>query len=148
MASALEGLLYRSRIVNRIGPLHMLLLVERARRANLEHGITGQLLYLDHSFMQYLEGPGAVLDVLWRQLQQDPRHYDVELLARYPLARRQYPGSPLLFSSNAYFQGYQLSGFSPVQPDDMDTLYRHCLDRWREATHDQPWCRDDRLQAG
>jgi Sensors of blue-light using FAD len=135
VAPVLEGLLYRSRIVNRIGPLHMLLLVERARRANLEHDITGQLLYFDHSFMQYLEGPAAEISALWRQLQQDPRHYDVELLARYPLAQRQYPGSPLLFSGHACFGGYQLSGFSPVQPEDMDLLYRHCLDRWRQARH-------------
>ncbi len=136
VAPALEALLYRSRIVNRIGPLHMLLLVERARQANQAHGITGQLIYFDHSFMQYLEGPGAALDALWRQLQHDPRHYDVELLARYPLSQRRYCGSPLMFSGNAYFRDYQLSGFSPVTPEDMESLHQRCL-AWQgeEAAH-------------
>ena len=138
MASELEALLYRSRIVNRIGPLHMLLLVERARHANQMHGLTGQLIYFDHSFMQYLEGPRAAVDALWRQLQRDPRHYDVELLARYPLSRRRYPGTPLLFSGNAYFRDYQLTGFAPVGPDDMDALHRHCLDWQRAETAAEP----------
>lgn len=137
MANALEALLYRSRIVNRIGPLHMLLLVERARQANRAHGITGHLLYFDHSFMQYLEGPGEALDRLWRQLQHDPRHYDVELLARYPLQQRQCPGSSLLFSGNAYFRDYQLSGFSPVQPEDMELLQQQCLSLQNEALKSQ-----------
>jgi len=124
---AIEGLLYRSRIVNRIGPLHMFLLVERARLANQAEGITGQLIYLDHSFMEYLEGPQAALDALWRNLRQDPRHYDVELLARFPLSQRRCPNSPLMFSSNAYFQQYQMTGFCAVQPGDMEALLADCL---------------------
>ena len=104
VATALQALLYRSRIVNRLGPLHMLLLVERARHANLAHGITGQLVYFDHCFMQYLEGPGPALDELWNHLQRDPRHYEVELLTRYPLTRRRLSGSPLMFLGKAYFR--------------------------------------------
>ena len=102
LATAIEGLLYRSRIVNRIGPLHMFLLVERARLANQAEGITGQLIYLDHSFMEYLEGPAAALDALWRNLRQDPRHYDVELLARFPLAQRRCANWPLACAALAY----------------------------------------------
>ena len=127
LAPAIEGLLYRSRIVNRIGPLHMFLLVARARLANQAEGITGQLIYLDHSFMEYLEGPAAALDALWRNLRQDPRHYDVELLARFPLTQRRCASWPLMFSSNAYFQQYQMTGFSAVQPGDMDALLEDCL---------------------
>lgn len=139
MASELEALLYRSRIVNRIGPLHMLLLVERARRANLAQRVTGRLIYFDHSFMQYLEGPRTAIAALWFQLQRDPRHYDVELLARYPLSERRYPGAPLLFSGSAYFRDYQLTGFSPVGPGDMEALHRHCQDWQRQqALADEP----------
>jgi hypothetical protein len=114
----------------------MMLLVERARHANHAHGITGQLIYFDHCFMQYLEGPGPALDELWRQLQSDPRHYEVELLARYPTTRRRFPQSPLLFLGKAYFQDYQLSDFWPVQATDMDELQRRCLDWQREEEHD------------
>ena len=104
----------------------MMLLVERARKANQAHGITGQLVYFDHGFMQYLEGPGLALDDLWRQLQKDPRHYEVELLARYPVTRRRFPGSPLMFLGKAYYRDYQLSDFWPVQDDDMDGLQQRC----------------------
>lgn len=127
MAQALEALLYRSQIVNRIGPLHMVLLIERARLYNLSAGITGHLIYFDHSFMQYAEGPAAALDDLWRKLQRDPRHFDVELLARFPLAQRRYCGLPLKFSGKPYYQQYQMTGFSPVQPDDMNDLLASCL---------------------
>ncbi len=104
----------------------MLLLVERARHANLAHGITGQLVYFDHCFMQYLEGPGPALDELWNHLQRDPRHYEVELLTRYPLTRRRLSGSPLMFLGKAYFRDYQLSDFWPVQAMDMDELQQRC----------------------
>lgn len=67
------------------------------------------------------------LDALWRNLRQDPRHYDVELLARFPLAQRRCANWPLMFSSNAYFQQYQMTGFSTVQPGDMDALLEDCL---------------------
>ena len=105
----------------------MMLLVERARHSNQAHGITGQLIYFDHSFMQYLEGPAPAIDEWWSQLQRDPRHYEVELLARYPLTRRRFPASPLMFLGKAYFRDYQLSDFWPVQATDMDELQRRCL---------------------
>lgn len=127
MAPALEALLYRSQIVNRIGPLHMVLLVERARLYNQIAGITGHLIYVDYSFMQYAEGPPAALDVLWRKLQCDPRHFAVELLARFPLTQRRYRGSSLKFSGQPYYRQYQMTGFAPVQPDDMATLLASCL---------------------
>jgi hypothetical protein len=146
LATAIEGLLYRSRIVNRIGPLHMYLLVARARLANQAEGITGQLIYLDHSFMEYLEGPAAALDALWRNLRQDPRHYDVELLARFPLAQRRCANWPLMFSSNAYFQQYQMTGFFAVQPGDMDALLEDCLLRQQAAAAGQSSALAERLE--
>ncbi len=127
MIAPLEGLLYRSKIANRIGPLHMFLLVDRARRANRAADITGQLIYLDHTFMHYLEGPVPAVEALWRILQRDPRHYETELLARHPLRQRRFPGSPLVFSSNAYFQQYQMTGFAPAQADAMEKLLQNCL---------------------
>ncbi len=127
MTRALEALLYRSRIVNRIGPLHMFLLVERARQANRASGVTGQLIYTDHSFVQYLEGAPAALDMIWRNLRRDPRHYDIELIARFPLERRRCPDSPLAFSSNAYFRQYQMGGFTTAGEGDAEALIDCCL---------------------
>ena len=127
MTPALEALLYRSRIVNRIGPLHMLLLVERARQANRACGITGQLIYTDHSFVQYVEGPPAAIDALWRKFGRDPRHYDIELLARFALARRRHPDAPLVFSSHACFRQYQMTDFTTASESDAEALIESCL---------------------
>jgi hypothetical protein len=146
VAAPLEGLLYRSRIANRIGPLHMFLLVDRARRANRAADITGRLIYLDHSFMQYLEGPAPALEALWQLLQRDPRHYDVELLARYPLRQRRCPGSPMAFASNAYFRQYLIRDFSIAQAGDMEELLQACLQAEKEAAQALPaGCNADSL---
>lgn len=126
----LEGLLYRSKSGCRIGPLHMFLLVDRARRANRAAGITGHLIYLDHAFVEYLEGPPAALASLWRALQRDPRHHDVELVAHYCIMQRRFAGSPLVFSSNAccfqYFQQYRMTEFSSATAEEMDALVESC----------------------
>lgn len=127
MTPALEALLYRSRIVDRIGPLHMLLLVERARQANRACGITGQLIYTDHNFLQYVEGPPAAIDALWRKFEHDPRHYDIELIARFPLARRRYPDAPLAFSSNACFLKYRMTDFTTAADGEGEALIQSCL---------------------
>lgn len=127
MAQILEGLLYRSRLVSRIGPLHMCLLVERARQANRAAGITGRLIYLDQQVLQYLEGPTAALNALFSKLQRDPRHTDIEVLARFPLAQRRCLDAPMAFLGNAYFQQYQLRGFSTIQPGDIEALLQSCV---------------------
>ncbi len=124
---ALESLLYRSEITHRIGPLHMCLLVTLARKCNALHEITGKLIYLDHSFVQYFEGPPAAVSALWQSLQKDPRHHHVELLARYPIQRRRFHDSPLQFSGSTYYSGYQLGDFEIATPQVMQSLIDSCL---------------------
>lgn len=126
MKPALECLLYRSKMANRIGPLHMQLLVNRARQTNLEHGITARLIYLDHTFLQYIEGPSTSVNGLWVALQKDPRHQDVELMHQETIARRRFPGCPLAFASNSYFGAYQMEGFTIASPKDMVRLKQMC----------------------
>lgn len=138
MEPQLEGLLYHSKMVNRIGSLHMCLLVDRARRANRAAGITGRLIYLDHAFVEYFEGPPAAVEALWRALQRDPRHYDVELIARYPLVRRRFAGSFLAFASNACFRHYQMTGFSAATAEDLDALVENCRRPPAEPEEENP----------
>lgn len=123
----LETLLYRSEITNRIGPLHMCLLVTLARKANIQHNITGKLMYLDHSFVQCIEGPAQAVSDLWQILQKDPRHHNVELLARYPSERRRFFDTPLQFASTTYYSGYQLGDFEIATPQRMQALIESCL---------------------
>lgn len=123
----LETLLYRSEITNRIGPLHMCLLITLARKANFRHNITGKLIYLDHTFVQCIEGEPESISVLWQSLQKDPRHHNVELLARYTVARRRFFETPMLFASSKYYSGYQLDDFEIASPTDMQSMIESCV---------------------
>jgi hypothetical protein len=66
----------------------------RVLEASVRHhtpvGVTGMLLYLGGNFMQVLEGEEAVVDETYKRLRKDPRHTDVWLLDRSPIAARSF----------------------------------------------------------
>ncbi|WP_043459657.1 BLUF domain-containing protein [Azohydromonas australica] len=65
-------------------------LLHAARRRNAQLDITGMLLYAEGSFFQVLEGPAAVVDALFAQIQTDARHEQVTLIIREPITRRTF----------------------------------------------------------
>jgi hypothetical protein len=74
-------------------------LLERARAANAQHGITGILLYVGAYFLQLLEGHPVVVDALYDRIVQDPRHTHVTLIAREPIAQRGFDDWSMGFST-------------------------------------------------
>jgi hypothetical protein len=60
-------------------------LLSTARKRNLEHHITGVLLYVEGRFMQYLEGPKAGLEVVLPHIKAmkaiDAREYEAWSMA-------------------------------------------------------------------
>lgn len=50
---------------------------EQSRRNNLEHNITGMLLYMAGSIIQILEGEQKVIENLFEKIKKDNRHKDV-----------------------------------------------------------------------
>lgn len=54
-------------------------------------GITGALGFSGGTYVQLLEGPGASLDALLRQLAADPRHGGIDILVRARVAGRLVP---------------------------------------------------------
>ena len=53
---------------------------EISGRRNQELDVTGCLVFYEHEFFQILEGPKShVLDIMSR-IEQDPRHYDIEVI--------------------------------------------------------------------
>lgn len=61
-----------------------------SQRNNWRDGITGALVYADGRFVQVVEGrPGSVERLLAR-VAADPRHADVEVVLRRPLAERGF----------------------------------------------------------
>ena len=61
-----------------------------AVRHNEADGVTGMLLYSEGGFMQVLEGEEATVEETFRRVERDPRHTDVFVLERTPVAERSF----------------------------------------------------------
>ncbi len=68
----------------------LLAVLEEARVANNERGITGLLLHKEQSFFQVLEGPAAEVARTFASIQKDPRHHHVEVLSETGLGVWEY----------------------------------------------------------
>ena len=113
-ATALERLHYRSRAVDELGSLHLFVLLQQARQRNHSCGLSGHLVYRDDTFEQWIEGPPEALDAVWASIQRDPRHVEIELLSRHPVAQRIYPDWSMSFSTYPSLNPFKLTGFTPL----------------------------------
>jgi Sensors of blue-light using FAD len=110
----LERLVYRSKATHKLGSLHLFNLLVQCRKRNLSLGITGHLLYTEEIFVQCIEGPSGSLDALWKSLQRDERHHNVELLAGGPITDREFSDK------------YDIPGFFPVDAQGMSRAADRC----------------------
>lgn len=85
------SLIYISNAVAFLPAAELDQILAASRRNNGRAGITGMLVYMDGSFIQALEGEEDVLDPLVARIAEDPRHRDFVVIARYPIAERQFP---------------------------------------------------------
>ena len=122
----LERLLYRSKATNTLGSLHLFNMLSEARAKNARLGITGHLLYTEEVFVQCIEGPPEVVDSLWRSLQRDQRHHDLELLARGPLDKRRFNDWSMAFSSYPSLNRFNMPGFFVVDKEGMNAEAERC----------------------
>ncbi len=88
--SPLSTLVYQSRPVKNFTEIELKNLLDHARARNREHLITGLLVYDHGCFFQWLEGPGAAVAKIWKSIQADPRHGDVQILGEKSIARRLF----------------------------------------------------------
>lgn len=87
----LERLVYCSRATFDTGSLQILAeILGVSKRNNERENLTGALAVNDGWFLQVVEGPRAALDRLLDRLSADPRHTDLELLQRLPVAGRLF----------------------------------------------------------
>lgn len=67
-----------------------------ARRANAQYSITGKLVVLEEGerivqFLQWIEGPPVALEACFDRIRSDPRHTDICVRFRGPIAARRFP---------------------------------------------------------
>lgn len=89
-AGPLWRIVYVSREARPLSAAELNLLLERSRRHNAEHGITGLLVSMAGCFLQVLEGSRRSVDELYQRIRADERHREVTTLIDAPLAARQY----------------------------------------------------------
>ena len=88
----LVRLLYASRATGEIDDPLVASILERSRRYNAEHGITGILCTYTHGnvFLQVLEGGRAAVNELYNSIVRDPRHRKVTLLDYAEITERRF----------------------------------------------------------
>lgn len=95
-ASLIGCLTYQSRASAPPSEAELNDLVARARQRNQSFGVTGMLLYENGRFLQTLEGPPEGLGTVWRSIQQDERHKDIEVLTEHFVEARLFSDWDLL----------------------------------------------------
>ena len=87
----LVRLLYASRSTAEIDEAFIGAILERSRKHNQEHGITGILCTSSpgNVFIQLLEGGRGAVNALYGAIVRDPRHRDVTLLDYAEIAERR-----------------------------------------------------------
>ncbi len=85
----LTTIIYRSHICDNVPVKSLVEMVAAANKINEQADITGILLFNGAHFFQLLEGPEENVFKIYRQICEDPRHYNVvELLCDYAPSRR------------------------------------------------------------
>ncbi|WP_435930286.1 diguanylate phosphodiesterase [Dryocola sp. BD613] len=85
----LTTIIYRSHICENVPVKSLVDMVAAANKRNEQADVTGILLFNGTHFFQLLEGPEENVFKIYRQICEDPRHYNlVELLCDYAPSRR------------------------------------------------------------
>ena len=81
---------YISSTAKQMSTEELQILLRQCRDNNARLGITGMLLYCNHTFVQILEGEEDIVNALLETIKRDARHQNVRLLSRKPIDRREY----------------------------------------------------------
>ncbi|WP_157269180.1 BLUF domain-containing protein [Azohydromonas aeria] len=90
MPSRLIHCIYASAATRHFTTQELDALLRNARQKNARLDITGMLLHAAGSFFQVVEGPADAIDRLYASIENDPRHEQVTLIIREPIARRMF----------------------------------------------------------
>jgi hypothetical protein len=81
-----------SRATPELGLRDLKQVLRRSREHNFRAQVTGYLVYDGTSFLQLLEGSGEALDAVMARIEADPRHRELTVLLREPIADRCFDG--------------------------------------------------------
>ena len=105
ISEALYSLIYVSSATKEMSLEEIVHLLTRARQRNQEYGVTGLLLYDRGNFMQYIEGPKANMEVIFKIIEENRQHKGLILLTQGPIEYRLFDDWSMAFLSKE-FEGY------------------------------------------
>lgn len=115
---------YRSRAVRPFSELQLAQLLEQAREYNHANGLTGLLVYDEGRFFQWIEGSPDKLAEVWKSIQRDPRHTDIQIMGNQNVPLRFFGDWDMRFSVRTK-GGASPSGALRGAPNGLiDSLFR------------------------
>ena len=140
-ADRLIELSYVSQAANDMGILGLMNLLEDAVHKNKRNGITGVLFYDNRIFGQIIEGYPQHVELIWRAINADPRHSEVQVLDINTLQRRRFSNWSMKFFGSDEISQYVpelkmgLKGGDATLPSEILTLMRSVSNQNDEAKH-------------
>lgn len=116
-------IIYFSRSVEPFGENDLAAILQQSHHNNAKTGITGVLLYVRGSFIQVLEGEKAAVESLYRRIEQDHRHIDLDRVLDRPIARRLFSNWGMGYETVTVRQFEQIKAIVNLD-DDADTMVR------------------------
>lgn len=111
-STAVRSLVYSSDALARFYQKDLDALLTHARAKNHAAGITGILLYRNHQFIQFLEGPSSAVDAIMAEITADPRHGRIRIAVDEFTFERQFSDwsmgyVPLIGQSSERIPGFR-----------------------------------------
>jgi Sensors of blue-light using FAD len=135
---------YISRAAEPMPADKLLALLQQCLANNVSNGVTGMLVYGNETFLQALEGEDKAVDDLVEKISKDPRHNNIQLLHRRPIAERQYSDWTMGFKRISDHDLKQIAGLRNFGERDFnfDNLAKHgnvveaLMDHYRKPSWD------------
>lgn len=102
---------YVSVAVEPMSDAEMADLLTRSRANNIQHEITGALLYRRGRFIQIFEGPTEQVKATFRVIAADSRHRNVQKISEKSIGARQFPDWTMGFEPESDVSVMHLDGF-------------------------------------
>ena len=98
-------------------------LIEGSQARNKAQAITGQLVYDQQRFFQWIEGPADELSALWDSIKRDDRHGDIEVLGNQQIPARFFGDWSMKLATK------QAASESPKPPGTQEPVLRELIDK-------------------
>ena len=78
-------------------------IVMKSKEWNIDHNLTGALIFTGTHFAQVLEGSQQDIDDVMVIIKSDPRHEEVSVINRSPITERQFPTWAMAYQGPSQF---------------------------------------------